>query len=158
MLQAIKNLTKHVAPTPATPGTLMNGRFSNIMKFQEGESDCSVPVFGELTGLSREELLREMPNAVEGRVTVLQWESWLRSKGLKVDRHQRDEEYTLPCAHLLLWAGRPHWIYEDETGVHEPNPAFMCVPPDDPIMLSHVRKREFTISVNGLSHGVPPGS
>jgi hypothetical protein len=116
---------------------------------QEGEADCSVPVFRELAGISREELLRELPHAVGARVTVQQWEEWLYSKGRKPVRHQNDEPYTLPCAHLVEWAGRPHWIYQDQTGVHDPNPAFTCMPEDDSRLLTFevYKQRILTISV-----------
>jgi hypothetical protein len=57
-------------------------------------------------------ILQELRQAAEAKVSVAEWEDWLRGKGLVVRRYQPGEEYTLPCAHLVIWAGQPHWIYQ----------------------------------------------
>jgi hypothetical protein len=73
--------------------------FDNFQSLrQEGERDCDVPVFGKLTGVSREEILGDLPEAAEGKVTVDQSENWLRSRNLDVTRHHgRDEHYAVPA-------------------------------------------------------------
>ena len=99
---------------------------------QEGECDCFVPVFGKLAGASREEILRDLPNAAEAKVTVAQWEDWLTARNFDVIRHDgSDEHYELPCAHLVQ-PHSPHWIYEDADGVLDPSPVFSAMRPDDP--------------------------
>lgn len=79
---------------------------------QEGSWDCGVEVFSKLTGLSPEDLLHDLPEAVNG-VTVGHAEGWLKAKGFVVERHSEGEAYTLPCAHLVGPPPHHHWIYED---------------------------------------------
>lgn len=64
---------------------------------QMGPWDCGVDVFRKLAGLTREELLRELPEAIDG-IPVIRWEHWLTSRGLLIERRQPGEEYALPCA------------------------------------------------------------
>jgi hypothetical protein len=85
----------------------------------------SVP---EAAGVSRQELLEDLPEAISG-VTVSQAEEWLRARGFFVERHSEGEAYTLPCAHLVRRLPYHHWIYEDGTGIHDPDPAFAYMPP-----------------------------
>lgn len=116
---------------------------------QEGDRDCSVPVFAQLAGISREDLLTEMPLAGEGEVAVHEWEEWLGRRGLLVTRYKPSEEYTLPCAHLVFVGGMPNWIYQDKTGVHDPDPNRQYFAANDPRMLalSFYDERRLTISV-----------
>jgi hypothetical protein len=103
---------------------------------QEHERDCGVHVFAKLAGVSTGELLRELPEAING-VTVNTWEEWLRRKGLRVARYQPNEEYSLPCGHLVERAPNYyHWLYRDEDGVQDPDPSFQFMPPNDPRMLN----------------------
>jgi hypothetical protein len=125
---------------------------------QESERDCGVPVFGKLAGVSRQEVLRDLPQAVNG-ITVSQWEDWLRGKDLEVTRYSENEAYTLPCAHLMARAPENfHWIYQDDSGVLDPDPAFQFMPPNHPKMLdlSCYAARVLTISVKPRRNGVPP--
>jgi hypothetical protein len=95
---------------------------------QEGSWDCGVKVLRKLAGVTREDLLRDLPEAING-VTVSQAEEWLAARGFVVERRGEGEAYTLPCAHLV---GRPpyyHWIYEGGTGIHDPDPTFAYMPP-----------------------------
>jgi hypothetical protein len=126
--------------------------FDNFQSLkQEADRDCSIPVFGKLGSASREEILHDLPEAVEGKVTVAQWEDWLRSRNLDVRRHDgSDEHYQLPCAHLVQ-PHSPHWIYEDVHGVLDPSPVFAAMPSDEPRMREWVATyggRILTISVN----------
>jgi hypothetical protein len=138
-------------------------RFDNFQSLrQEGERDCGVPVFGKLAGASREVVLRDLPEATEGKVTVAQWEDWLRNKkNLEVVRHDgRDEHYDIPCAHLVQ-RHSPHWIYEDENGVLDPSLPFACMSPNDRSMReweSTYGGRILTISVRPRSIGEGDGS
>ena len=101
---------------------------------QQSERDCSIPVFGKLAGVSREKILRDFPDAAEGKVTDVQWEDWLKSQNLEVTRHDGcDEHYDIPCAHLVQ-PHSPHWIYDDENGVLDPSSAFRHMSPEDPQM------------------------
>ncbi len=97
---------------------------------------CGVCVFGKLANVDGDQILRELPGAGEGRITVSQWEDWLRSRGFEVRRYQSDEKPPLPCAHLVQGGGRFfHWIYQDEKGILDPDPTFQCMPPNHPSML-----------------------
>jgi len=110
---------------------------------QEGERDCSIPVFGKLAGASREEILRDLPHAAEAGVSVGQWEDWLRGRSLDVIRYDgHDEHYEVPCAHLVQ-PHSPHWIYEDADGVLDPSPVFNAMQRDDP------RMREWNTTYGG---------
>jgi hypothetical protein len=111
--------------------------FNNFQSLrQEKEGDCGVCVFGKLAGIEREEILRDLPGADEAKVTVDQWEDWLRSKGFDVTRYPPDEKPQLPCAHLVQRGQyASHWIYQDERGIHDPDPSFAAMPPDHPDML-----------------------
>jgi len=107
-----------------------------------------MPVFAALAGISREELVQEKPLAPEGKVSVQEWEDWLNAKGLRATRYQPGEQCTMPCAHLVDFAGMPHWIYQDANGVHDPNPAFQHFSANDPRMLAlSFYEKLLTISV-----------
>jgi hypothetical protein len=76
-----------------------------------------VCVFGALTNLTREEILFDIPDAVNGK-TLVQWEAYVNSKGWerKLVRHQPGEEYPLPCAQLhQIFLGFYHWIFRLRT-------------------------------------------
>jgi hypothetical protein len=119
-------------------------RFDNFQTLrQQGDRDCSIPVFAKLTGASREEIVSDLPEAAEGKVTVAQWEDWLTRRNLDVTRHDgQGEHYEIPCAHLVQ-RHSPHWIYEDEHGVLDPNPCFEFMPPNDP------RMRDWNVTYGG---------
>jgi hypothetical protein len=104
---------------------------------QFSDRDCGVPVFAALAGVSEESLLAELPQAQLGLVTVGQWEAWLKTKGLEIERLQGCPIDVVKCAHLLS-EHQPrderdfHWIYRDEDGdVHDPNFSFSAMPADD---------------------------
>lgn len=127
------------------------GYFTMQSLRQQGQWDCGVEVFGKLAGISREELLRELPEAANG-ITVSRWEQWLTEKGFQVKRLGRDEEYTLPCAHLIKRLPHHHWIYEDGTGIHDPDPKLAIVSPKliQESFPSYYREgKELTISLIG---------
>ncbi|MGA2808724.1 MAG: hypothetical protein ABSE87_11355, partial [Terracidiphilus sp.] len=69
------------------------------------------------------------PQAINA-ISVGRWKEWLIAKGFTVDEHQRDEDFTTPCAHLIKKQSYYHWIYQDETGIHDPDPKFMYVSPE----------------------------
>jgi hypothetical protein len=50
---------------------------------QEGEIDCGVCVFGKLVGLTREEIIFDIPDAVKG-ITDKQWQAYFNVKGLEM--------------------------------------------------------------------------
>lgn len=122
---------------------------------QTSDRDCSVPVFAALTGLSDDEIRRDLPNAALGQVSVSEWMAWLHEKGrnpLKRDGCLTD---FLPCAHLVA-THEPrdrsdfHWIYRDSDGdVHDPSPVVAAMPADDPRMknLTDYHHCELTLSV-----------
>jgi hypothetical protein len=103
---------------------------------QSGNMDCGVCVFGALAGLSREEILRDRPQAADEGLAVDRWVEYLESKGWMVTKHRPDESCSLPCAHLVDAGGTPHWIYQTEEGVFDPNPANRYMPANDPRMLN----------------------
>jgi hypothetical protein len=104
--------------------------FQSQMLCQEDAMDCGVRVFGELTNLSREEILFDMPDAVKGK-TVDQWEAYVNGKGWGMVRHQPDEEHPQPCAHLhRIIPGYHHWIFEAEDGgISDSDPSCQHCPP-----------------------------
>jgi hypothetical protein len=138
---------------PASEKALVRGQswdlFATVQSLQqEGDRDCSVPVFERLSGIDRAVILQDLPQAREAKVTVSEWENWLKSKGYDVTRHKGDS-YTLPCAHLVNADFAPHWIYQDEAGVHDPSPSSRYFPTDDPKLLnfSCYSGRELAISI-----------
>jgi hypothetical protein len=46
---------------------------------QEGSWDCGVEVFRKLAGVSRAELLQDLPKAING-IPVGHWEDWLKAR------------------------------------------------------------------------------
>jgi len=126
---------------------------------QESERGCAVPVFASLAGLSEDEVRRDLPQASLGRVSIIQWENWLKKRGFNVLRRDGAPTDILPCVHLV--APHPprditdfHWIYRDADGdVHDPSPAFEAMPADDLRMknLSVYDKAELTLSVTSSS-------
>lgn len=96
---------------------------------QQGDMDCGVSVFAELTGFSREQIISELPGAENGK-TVSEWEEYLGSKGFSVTRYISDQKYPLPCAPLVDSGASYHWIYQaGDGGIHDPSPVFQFVPP-----------------------------
>ena len=62
-----------------------------------------------------------------------------------VIRHQPEVQHSIPCAHLVSWApGYYHWVYVDETGVHDPDPSVAAMPPDGPPLTISVRDRRIS--------------
>jgi len=108
--------------------------------------DCGVCVFGALTGLSREEILHDLPDAAKGK-TVDEWETYMRGKGFDAVPYQPEEAYPLPCAHLVESGAGHHWIYQAaDEGIHDPSPVFQHMPPKL-LKLSAYRRRVLTIAV-----------
>jgi hypothetical protein len=106
---------------------------------QNRERDCGVCVFAKLVGITEEELLRELPDAYLGTVSVKDWEVWLESKGFAVTRRQECPDDVVPCAHLVGHGVHTredaHWVYRDEDGdVLDPSPVNFYMPPNDPRM------------------------
>jgi len=106
--------------------------------FQRADRDCGVVVFAALTGVPYEDVLRDIPDADLGTVTLNGWVDWLMKRGFKVTR--RDGYWTdiVPCAHMVSpvhpWR-ELHWVYRDEEGdVHDPSHATQAKPADDPFM------------------------
>jgi hypothetical protein len=97
---------------------------------QEGDMDCGVCVFGELANLTRDQILRDLPEAVNGK-TVGEWKAYLAEKGFEAVEYGPEEEHPLPCAHLVgIATGFHHWIYQAEDGgIHDPSPVFQHMPP-----------------------------
>jgi len=113
---------------------------------QRGQWDCGVEVFREIAGLSREELLCDLPEAING-IPVIEWEKWLTARGFGIKRHQPDERYTLPCAHLIRRPPYHHWIYEDHKGILDPDPKFRICSPKSLTLATYREGRELTISI-----------
>jgi hypothetical protein len=113
---------------------------------QMGPWDCGVEVFSKIAGLTREELLRELPEAINA-VPVIRWEEWLTARGFVIERRQRDEEYTLPCAHLIRRPPHHHWIYEDHKGILDPDPKFQAYSAKLLTPAMYPEGRELTISI-----------
>jgi len=96
---------------------------------QEGDMDCGVSVFAELTGLSRQEILHDLPEAVNG-LSADQAIAYLQGKGIQVHIYPSECQHPLPCAHLVQSGGGYHWVYQAVNGgIHDPSPSFECVPP-----------------------------
>jgi hypothetical protein len=116
---------------------------------QEGKMDCGLHVFAKLADFSQEEILRDLPDAREGK-TVGEWEAYLTAKlaprGLKPKRYQPGECHPRPCAHLVI-AGTPHWVYEAENGgIHDPSESAQFMPPRL-LKLEHCGNLELTIAL-----------
>jgi hypothetical protein len=107
---------------------------------QESERGCSVPVFAKLAGISKDELLTQVPEAALGKVTHLQWKSWLETRFPSVVLLDGCPTDTVPCAHLVgpAYPGSPgdyHWIYRDSEGdVYDPSGQCDAMPADHPDM------------------------
>jgi hypothetical protein len=123
---------------------------------QKRDRDCSVPVFSALTGISEDEICRELPLAPEQGVTVDGWMDWLTAKGLEPLKRQGCPDDIVPCVHLvgpLYPQARTHfhWVYRDAEGdVHDPHPSVAAMPADDPRMrdLSIYGTKVLTISIS----------
>lgn len=131
--------------------------FGNIQRLRQvGERDCGVSVFAELAGVSWTEVLQDLPESANGKVGVEKWRDWLNSKGLDLVQNDGCDEYTLPCAHLV--GNDPtskedfHWVYRDESGVHDPSSVFAAMPSDHPWMLGlcSYNQKVLTISVKRM--------
>ena len=127
--------------------------------------DCSVVVFAALTGISEDEIRRDLPEAPLGEVSVDGWISWLGKKGFSVLRRQGCPDDIVPCAHLVALnelRDGAHWIYRDGEGdIHDPNSAQQYLQADDPRMksISFYSEKVLTVSVSRPTGPVlqPPG-
>jgi hypothetical protein len=122
---------------------------------QRFERDCGVCVFAELAGVSREEILRDLPQAHLGTVSVDAWTEWLEKKGWAVLRQQECPDDIVPCAHLVGRSNTDfHWIFRDAEGdVHDPSPVFTAMPADDPRMksITFYPLKVLTLSISRLT-------
>jgi hypothetical protein len=115
-----------------------------------------VPVFASLAGVSDDELLRDLPHAALGEVSVPEWISWLEKKDFEVLMRDGCPADIVPCAHLVALSPPRdvrgyHWVYRDADGdVHDPAPGFEAMPANDPRMkvLSLYAVKVLTISVS----------
>lgn len=123
---------------------------------QKSERDCGVSVFAELAQVPEEELLKELPEAHLGKVSVDEWIAWLETRGFDVLRRDGCPEDVVPCAHLVgpEQSYHPtdfHWIYRDADGdVHDPSPVPRAMPADDPRIrnLTLYGQKVLTISIS----------
>jgi len=123
---------------------------------QDSERGCSVPVFANLASVSEGEVLRDLPAAALGAVSVSEWIKWLENKRFDVLSRDGCPADIVPCAHLVALhdprdAGDFHWIYRDSDGdVHDPFGDFGTIAADDPIMknLSLYRRKVLTLSIS----------
>jgi hypothetical protein len=88
---------------------------------QDSERGCSVPVFANLASVSEGEVLRDLPAAALGAVSVSEWIKWLENKRFDVLSRDGCPADIVPCAHLVALhdprdAGDFHWIYRDSDG------------------------------------------
>ena len=145
----------------ASRSSLMTFKLPKQQKLrQETERGCSVPVFAALAGVSEDEVRRDLPDAELGLVDVVRWESWLATKGFKIQERDGGPADIAPCVHLVA-PHRPrdkydfHWVYRDEEGdVHDPSPVYAALGADDPRMKSlsvYGGNVVLTISVSGRS-------
>ena len=106
--------------------------------FQKTERDCGVAVFAALTGVGYDEILKDLPEAHLGTVTVDGWKRWLEGKGFVVTHRDKCPADIVPCAHLVAPADDTrycHWVYRDADGdIHDPSAASAAMPADDPWM------------------------
>jgi hypothetical protein len=88
--------------------------------------------------VSETKVLKDLPDAALGQVSVLEWMDWLEAQGLSALKRDGCPSDIVPCAHLV--ASHPprdhtdfHWIYRDADGdVHDPSPVFEAMSADDP--------------------------
>jgi hypothetical protein len=115
-----------------------------------------VPVFAELTGIPEEQIERELPLALEGKLTANDWMDWLTEKNLRPSTRDGQHDDVIPCVHLVATYRNPispehyHWVYRDEEGdVLDPHPVFSGMPPYDERMrtLSAYGPAVLTISI-----------
>lgn len=111
-------------------------------------------VFAALVGVSYEDVLRDLPDADVGTITVDGWKQWLNDKGYKANHLNGCPLDVFPCAHLVAPVDDRrycHWIYRDELGdVHDPSPVFSAMPADDPRMknLEMYQYKVLTLSIS----------
>jgi hypothetical protein len=109
--------------------------------------DCGVSVFAELAGLSRDEILNEMPEALNG-LSADQAIAYLKRKGLPARNYPPNSSHPLPCAHLVLSGGGYHWVYQAANGgIHDPSPVFEWTPPRTITLSTHYSAKILTIAL-----------
>jgi hypothetical protein len=119
---------------------------------QKYERDCGVVVFTELMGISEEELLADLPDAVRGMVTVDEWCAWLESKGFTVTKRKGCPDDIVPRAHLVANASNyedAQWVYRDADGdVLDPSGGFVTANDERMRSLAFYSEKIRTISVS----------
>jgi hypothetical protein len=123
---------------------------------QKTGHDCSVPVFSALTGISEDEICRELPLAAEQGVTVDGWMDWLTARGREPLKRQGCPDDILPCVHLVGPSNPQaptdfHWVYRDAEGdLYDPHPSVAAMSADDSRMreLSIYGTKVLTISIS----------
>lgn len=105
--------------------------------YQIARRDCGVTVFAVLTGISKDKVRQDLPEARLGKLTVDEWIRWLREKGLSVLRRDGCPADIVPCAHLVA-SDNPrdyedtHWVYRDSEGdVYDPSKVYAFWPAND---------------------------
>jgi hypothetical protein len=106
---------------------------------QKHERGCGVCVFARLAGITEDELLKELPDADLGTISVNDWQAWLEAKGFVVTRRDGCPDDVVPCAHLVghgvYTREDVHWVYRDEDAdVLDPSPVNQFMPANDPRM------------------------
>ena len=117
----------------------------------KGDRDCSVWVFSQLTGLSEEEIITDLPGAPRGEVTVDEWCAWLKRRGYEYVRRTGCPGDIVPCAHLVAntpEATDAHWVFRDEHGdVYDPGGGYVPANDDRMRNLIYWSEKRATISV-----------
>jgi hypothetical protein len=114
---------------------------------QQGEMDCGVSVFAELANMSREEILNDIPEAMNG-ISVERWKAYFTGKGFEVREYIPDDEYPSPCAHLVASGGGYHRVYQATNGgIHDPSPVFESTPPRTIKLKTHYAATLVTIAL-----------
>jgi hypothetical protein len=98
-----------------------------------------VPVFAELAGVPEADVMRDLPGAALGQVSVDGWKAWLAGRGWLVEQLDGCPADRVPCAHLVANCPQTledfHWVYRDENGdVHDPGSVSLILPADHPHM------------------------
>jgi len=97
---------------------------------QENDVDCGLEVFRTLLGLTRAEVVGDLPGIDKRETSADDWIAYARTKGQELKIYQPGEEHPLPCTHLVGDRPHCHWVYQTtDGGIHDPSPVFTSVPP-----------------------------
>lgn len=112
------------------------------MARQRTKDDCGIYVFAELTGLSADEIKKDVPDPNE--TSDEEWAAWLRGVGFEAHVHRGPSPATPPLAFVY----KRHWFCQYSCGgIGEPSGSLNAFPQHGEQLCEFLASKETAVSV-----------